>query len=110
MCAVFQKPKAFKLRALDGHQRFGVAGKSPEEVLRKGCRLLQVPGGCIVLSCRSGSLQGFASRAEALGSAGTSDVAGRLLPGTGVPRPLLAVGLRNWLVPGAGPTELPVRM
>ncbi|XP_049630524.1 DNA fragmentation factor subunit beta [Suncus etruscus] len=36
-------PKAFKLRVLHGPQKFGVAGRSPEEVLRKGCRLLQVP-------------------------------------------------------------------
>lgn len=43
MCAVLRKPKTFKLRALDGPQRFGVAGRTPEEVLRKGCRFLQLP-------------------------------------------------------------------
>lgn len=40
---MLQKPKAFKLRVLHGPQKFGVAGRSLEEVLRKGCRLLQVP-------------------------------------------------------------------
>ncbi|XP_055984322.1 DNA fragmentation factor subunit beta [Sorex fumeus] len=43
MRAVLKKPKAFKLRVLHGPQKFGVAGRSPEEVLQKGCRLLQVP-------------------------------------------------------------------
>lgn len=45
MRAPLPKPKAFKLRVLHGPQKFGVAGRSPEELLRKGCRLLQVRAG-----------------------------------------------------------------
>ncbi|KAM5324160.1 DNA fragmentation factor subunit beta isoform 6-T6 [Glossophaga mutica] len=37
MMSVFRKPKTFKLRALHSPQKFGVAGKSCQEVLRKGC-------------------------------------------------------------------------
>lgn len=44
MSAVFRKPKTFKLRALHGPQKFGVAGSSCQDVLRKGCLRLQVPG------------------------------------------------------------------
>ncbi|XP_045374539.1 DNA fragmentation factor subunit beta isoform X3 [Camelus bactrianus] len=43
MSAVTQKPKTFKLRALHSQKKFGVAGKSCEEVLRKGCLRLQHP-------------------------------------------------------------------
>ncbi|XP_072831641.1 DNA fragmentation factor subunit beta isoform X3 [Vicugna pacos] len=43
MSAVTQKPKTFKLRALHSQKKFGVAGKSCEEVLRKGCLRLQLP-------------------------------------------------------------------
>lgn len=45
MFAVFRKPKTFKLRALHSQSKFGVAGRSCEEVLRKGCLHLQVPAG-----------------------------------------------------------------
>lgn len=56
MFAMFRKPKTFKLRALHSHKKFGVAGKSCQEVLRKGCHHLQVVlgpavrgriGGCV---------------------------------------------------------------
>lgn len=62
MFAMFRKPKTFKLRALHSHKKFGVAGKSCQEVLRKGCRHLQValgPGvggpdwGLRAATCRS---------------------------------------------------------
>lgn len=43
MSALSRKPKTFKLRALHGPQKFGVAGSSCQDVLRKGCLLLQVP-------------------------------------------------------------------
>uniref|UniRef100_A0A8C9KBE1 DNA fragmentation factor subunit beta n=1 Tax=Panthera tigris altaica TaxID=74533 RepID=A0A8C9KBE1_PANTA len=40
---VFRKPKTFKLRALHGTKKFGVAGRSYQEVLRKGCFHFQLP-------------------------------------------------------------------
>ncbi|KAG8505453.1 DNA fragmentation factor subunit beta [Galemys pyrenaicus] len=43
MRAAARKLRTFKLRALLGPGKFGVAGRSREEVLRKGCRLLQLP-------------------------------------------------------------------
>ncbi|XP_045046380.2 DNA fragmentation factor subunit beta isoform X7 [Desmodus rotundus] len=43
MISVFRKPKTFKLRALHSQQKFGVAGKSCQEVLRKGCIRFQLP-------------------------------------------------------------------
>nr|XP_058911876.1 DNA fragmentation factor subunit beta isoform X2 [Kogia breviceps] len=43
MSAVLQKLKRFKLRALHNQKKFGVAGRSCEEVLRKGCLHLQLP-------------------------------------------------------------------
>ncbi|XP_044092933.1 DNA fragmentation factor subunit beta isoform X2 [Neovison vison] len=43
MSALSRKPKTFKLRALHGPQKFGVAGSSCQDVLRKGCLLLQLP-------------------------------------------------------------------
>ncbi|KAM5324156.1 DNA fragmentation factor subunit beta isoform 2-T2 [Glossophaga mutica] len=43
MMSVFRKPKTFKLRALHSPQKFGVAGKSCQEVLRKGCLHFQLP-------------------------------------------------------------------
>ncbi|XP_003413246.2 DNA fragmentation factor subunit beta [Loxodonta africana] len=47
MFAMFQKPKTFKLRALHSEKKFGVAGRSCKEVLRKGCRQFQLPeSGC----------------------------------------------------------------
>lgn len=45
MSAVSRKPKTFKLRALHSQKKFGVAGRSCEEVLRKGCLHLQVSRG-----------------------------------------------------------------
>lgn len=45
MSAVLRKPKTFKLRSLHSEKKFGVAGRSCEEVLRKGCQRLQVPRG-----------------------------------------------------------------
>lgn len=44
MFTVFRKPKTFKLRALHRTKKFGVAGRSYQEVLRKGCFHFQVPG------------------------------------------------------------------
>ncbi|KAM7100308.1 DNA fragmentation factor subunit beta isoform 1-T1 [Molossus nigricans] len=41
--SVSRKPKTFKLRALHSQQKFGVAGRSCQEVLRKGCLHFQVP-------------------------------------------------------------------
>ncbi|XP_061041060.1 DNA fragmentation factor subunit beta isoform X2 [Eubalaena glacialis] len=43
MSAVLQKLKRFKLRALHNQKKFGVAGRSCEEVLRKACLHLQLP-------------------------------------------------------------------
>ncbi|KAI4536860.1 hypothetical protein MG293_013063 [Ovis ammon polii] len=43
MSAVLRKPKTFKLRSLHSEKKFGVAGRSCEEVLRKGCQHLQLP-------------------------------------------------------------------
>ncbi|TFK13800.1 ankyrin and armadillo repeat-containing protein [Platysternon megacephalum] len=36
------RPKAFKIRSLRGPQKYGVAGRSLQELLRKGGKLLQV--------------------------------------------------------------------
>lgn len=41
----FRKPKTFKLRALHSQQKFGIAGRSCQEVLRKGCLHFQVRRG-----------------------------------------------------------------
>ncbi|XP_058160567.1 DNA fragmentation factor subunit beta isoform X1 [Dasypus novemcinctus] len=47
MSAVLQKPKTFKLRTLHSQKKFGVAGRSCQEVLRKGCDKFQLPAaGC----------------------------------------------------------------
>ncbi|KAF0880661.1 DNA fragmentation factor subunit beta [Crocuta crocuta] len=43
MLTMFQKPKTFKLRALHGTKKFGVAGRTYQEVLRKGCFHFQLP-------------------------------------------------------------------
>ncbi|XP_029804398.1 DNA fragmentation factor subunit beta isoform X2 [Suricata suricatta] len=43
MFTMFRKPKTFKLRALHGTKKFGVAGRSYQEVLRKGCFHFQLP-------------------------------------------------------------------
>ncbi|XP_053061996.1 DNA fragmentation factor subunit beta isoform X2 [Acinonyx jubatus] len=43
MFTVFRKPKTFKLRALHRTKKFGVAGRSYQEVLRKGCFHFQLP-------------------------------------------------------------------
>ncbi|XP_059944841.1 DNA fragmentation factor subunit beta isoform X2 [Mesoplodon densirostris] len=43
MSAMLQKLKRFKLRDLHNQKKFGVAGRSCEEVLRKGCLHLQLP-------------------------------------------------------------------
>ncbi|XP_059232839.1 DNA fragmentation factor subunit beta isoform X4 [Mustela nigripes] len=43
MSAASRRPKTFKLRALHGPQKVGVAGSSCQDVLRKGCLLLQLP-------------------------------------------------------------------
>ncbi|XP_037684623.1 DNA fragmentation factor subunit beta isoform X2 [Choloepus didactylus] len=48
MFAACQKPKTFKLRTLHSQKKFGVAGRSYQEVLRKGCDKFQLP----VSSCR----------------------------------------------------------
>ncbi|XP_037841068.2 DNA fragmentation factor subunit beta isoform X3 [Chlorocebus sabaeus] len=42
---MLQKPKSVKLRALRSPRKFGVAGRSCQEVLRKGCLRFQVPAG-----------------------------------------------------------------
>uniref|UniRef100_H0X4M1 DNA fragmentation factor subunit beta n=1 Tax=Otolemur garnettii TaxID=30611 RepID=H0X4M1_OTOGA len=41
--AMLQKPKTVKLRALRSPRKFGVAGRSCQEVLRKGCLRFQLP-------------------------------------------------------------------
>uniref|UniRef100_A0A2K5RTQ9 DNA fragmentation factor subunit beta n=1 Tax=Cebus imitator TaxID=2715852 RepID=A0A2K5RTQ9_CEBIM len=40
---MLQKPKIVKLRALRSPRKFGVAGRSCREVLRKGCLRFQLP-------------------------------------------------------------------
>uniref|UniRef100_A0A2K6T6J3 DNA fragmentation factor subunit beta n=1 Tax=Saimiri boliviensis boliviensis TaxID=39432 RepID=A0A2K6T6J3_SAIBB len=40
---MLQKPKTVKLRALRSPRKFGVAGRSCREVLRKGCLRFQLP-------------------------------------------------------------------
>ncbi|XP_014994662.3 DNA fragmentation factor subunit beta isoform X1 [Macaca thibetana thibetana] len=40
---MLQKPKSVKLRALRSPRKFGVAGRSCQEVLRKGCLRFQLP-------------------------------------------------------------------
>ncbi|XP_047405672.1 DNA fragmentation factor subunit beta isoform X6 [Sciurus carolinensis] len=43
MCAVLSQPKTVRLRALCSAQKFGVAGRSCQELLRKGCQRFQLP-------------------------------------------------------------------
>ncbi|XP_013359649.1 PREDICTED: DNA fragmentation factor subunit beta isoform X6 [Chinchilla lanigera] len=43
MCAVQRRPKTFRLRDLHSARKFGVAGHTCQEVLRKGCLRFQVP-------------------------------------------------------------------
>ncbi|XP_006161257.1 DNA fragmentation factor subunit beta isoform X3 [Tupaia chinensis] len=43
MFAMFRKPKTVKLRALHSANKFGVAGRTCQEVLRKGCLRFQLP-------------------------------------------------------------------
>ncbi|XP_048206081.1 DNA fragmentation factor subunit beta-like [Perognathus longimembris pacificus] len=43
MCAVLCRPKAVRIRALHSSQKFGVAARSREELLRKGCLRFQLP-------------------------------------------------------------------
>ncbi|XP_069893283.1 DNA fragmentation factor subunit beta isoform X2 [Dipodomys merriami] len=43
MCAVLRQPKAVRIRALHSSRKFGVAARSYEELLRKGCLRFQVP-------------------------------------------------------------------
>uniref|UniRef100_A0A2K5XQ79 DNA fragmentation factor subunit beta n=1 Tax=Mandrillus leucophaeus TaxID=9568 RepID=A0A2K5XQ79_MANLE len=40
---MLQKPKSVKLRALRSQRKFGVAGRSCQEVLHKGCLRFQLP-------------------------------------------------------------------
>lgn len=42
MCAVLRQPKCVKLRALHSACKFGVAARSCQELLRKGCVRFQV--------------------------------------------------------------------
>lgn len=43
MCAVLPQPKCVKLRALHSSCKFGVAARSCQELLRKGCIRFQLP-------------------------------------------------------------------
>ncbi|ERE82738.1 DNA fragmentation factor subunit beta isoform X2 [Cricetulus griseus] len=43
MCAVLRKPKSVKLRALHSECKFGVAARSCQELLHKGCVRFQLP-------------------------------------------------------------------
>ncbi|OBS58258.1 hypothetical protein A6R68_10619 [Neotoma lepida] len=43
MCAVLRQPKSFKLRALHSACKFGVAARSCQELLHKGCSRFQLP-------------------------------------------------------------------
>uniref|UniRef100_A0A1W2P7L3 DNA fragmentation factor subunit beta n=1 Tax=Mus musculus TaxID=10090 RepID=A0A1W2P7L3_MOUSE len=43
MCAVLRQPKCVKLRALHSACKFGVAARSCQELLRKGCVRFQLP-------------------------------------------------------------------
>ncbi|XP_076789743.1 DNA fragmentation factor subunit beta isoform X2 [Arvicanthis niloticus] len=43
MCAVLRQPKCVKLRALHSSCKFGVAARSCQELLRKGCVRFQLP-------------------------------------------------------------------
>ncbi|CAH7447953.1 DNA fragmentation factor subunit beta isoform X1 [Phodopus roborovskii] len=43
MCAVLRKPKSVKLRALHSASKFGVAARSCQELLHKGCVRFQLP-------------------------------------------------------------------
>lgn len=43
MCAVLRQPKCVKLRALHSSCKFGVAARSCQELLRKGCIRFQLP-------------------------------------------------------------------
>lgn len=45
MCAVLHQPKSVKLRALHSAQKFGIAARSCQELLRKGCDRFQVGRG-----------------------------------------------------------------
>lgn len=54
---MLQKPKSVKLRALRSPRKFGVAGRSCQEVLHKGCLRFQVPAG-LGGDCRPGRCVG----------------------------------------------------
>ncbi|XP_044527168.1 DNA fragmentation factor subunit beta isoform X2 [Gracilinanus agilis] len=43
MSAMSKRPRTFKLRALHSQDKYGVAGKSCQEVLLKGCQKFQLP-------------------------------------------------------------------
>lgn len=43
MCAVLRQPKSVKLRALHSACKFGVAARSCQELLHKGCVRFQLP-------------------------------------------------------------------
>ncbi|XP_063091429.1 DNA fragmentation factor subunit beta isoform X1 [Cavia porcellus] len=43
MCAALGRPKIVRLRDLHSARKFGVAGRTCQEVLRKGCQRFQVP-------------------------------------------------------------------
>lgn len=45
MCAVLRQPKSVKLRALHSACKFGVAARSCQELLHKGCVRFQVGRG-----------------------------------------------------------------
>lgn len=46
MCAALRKLKSVKLRALHSECKFGVAARSCQELLHKGCVRFQVAWGC----------------------------------------------------------------
>ncbi|XP_035237186.1 DNA fragmentation factor subunit beta isoform X1 [Anguilla anguilla] len=43
MFGLFKKPKLIKLRGLSENKKYGIAARSLKELLKKGCKMLQVP-------------------------------------------------------------------
>ncbi|MBN3285067.1 DFFB factor, partial [Polyodon spathula] len=56
MFGFFKKPKLVKLRSLDNNQKYGIAAASMKELLKKGCKTLQLrPAGCRVCLYEDGT-------------------------------------------------------
>lgn len=51
MLGLFKKSKPVKIRSLNDNRKYGVAAKDVKELLKKGCKLLQVCEARLLSSC-----------------------------------------------------------